>query len=124
MAKQDQFPAVYARLKALLTPYADRLKVVTDDDNYYYLNAPKPHPQRPNEPLFFGAARIGKQYVSYYLMPVYVEPALLEGMSAGLKKRRQGKSCFNFTRVDDALLAELEGLTARGFAMYVEQGWV
>jgi hypothetical protein len=36
----------------------------------------------------------------------------------------QGKSCFNFTKVDDALLAELEGLTAQGFAMYVEQGWV
>jgi hypothetical protein len=124
MAKQDQFPEVYTQLKALLTPYADRMQVITDEAGHYYLNAPKSHPQRPREPLFFGAARIGKQYVSYYLMPVYVEPALLEGVSPELRKRMQGKSCFNFTRVDNALLAELEGLTARGFAMYVEQGWV
>ena len=27
----------------------------------------------------------------------------------------QGKSCFNFTRVDEDLLAELTSLTARGY---------
>ncbi len=28
----------------------------------------------------------------------------------------QGKSCFNFARVDEGLLAELETLTAAGYA--------
>jgi hypothetical protein len=68
--------------------------------------------------LFFGAVKIGKRYVSFHLMPVYVNPELLDGMSPELRKRMQGKSCFNFTRADDALFAELETLTAAGFARF------
>jgi hypothetical protein len=39
--------------------------------------------------------QIKKNYVIYHLMPVYLNPGLLEGMSPGLRKRMQGKSCFN-----------------------------
>jgi hypothetical protein len=124
VSKHDQFPAVYARLKAILAPYADRLVTTVDAADHYYLNAPKPHPQRPHEPLFFGAVRIRKNYVSYYLMPVYIQPALLEGLSAPLRRRMQGKSCFNFTAVDEALFDELAALTARGFALYAQNEWV
>ena len=62
---------------------------------------------------WFGATRLGKRYVSYYLMPVYVQPALLDDVSPALKKRMQGKSCFNFAKIDEPLLAELEALTGR-----------
>ena len=48
-------------------------------------------------------------------MPVYVEPSLLEGVSPELRKRMQGKSCFNLTSVDERLLGELEALTRRGY---------
>ena len=48
-------------------------------------------------------------------MPVYVEPSLLDGISPGLRRRMQGKSCFNFAKVDEALFAELEDLTRAGF---------
>ena len=51
-------------------------------------------------------------------MPVYVHPSLLQGISPELQKRKQGKSCFNFTRQDDALLGALETLTAAGFARF------
>jgi hypothetical protein len=34
----------------------------------------------------------------------------------------QGKSCFNFTRVDEALFDELDGLTVRGHELYAERG--
>ncbi len=50
----------------------------------------------------------------YYLMPVYVEPSLLDSVSPELKRRMQGKSCFNFTTVDEGLFAELEALTRTG----------
>ena len=45
-------------------------------------------------------------------MPVYVFPDLLDGISPELRRRMQGKSCFNFARVDTPLFAELETLTA------------
>jgi hypothetical protein len=35
-----------------------------------------------------------------------------------------GKSCFNFTRPDDALFTELATLTAAGFARFKEDGTI
>ena len=46
--------------------------------------------------MFFGAVVTGKAYVSYHLMPLYTCPWLVKTVSADLKKRMQGKSCFNF----------------------------
>ncbi len=44
-------------------------------------------------------------------MPVYVNPALLEAISPELRKRMQGKSCFNFKTIDMQLFEELAALT-------------
>jgi len=67
---------------------------------------------------YFGGTRVGKRYVSYYLMPGYVFPDLLDGISPELRRRMQGKSCFNFTKVDDVLFAELADLTAKALPRY------
>jgi hypothetical protein len=56
--------------------------------------------------------------VSYHLMPVYAYPELLETISPTLKKRMQGKSCFNFTKTDTKTLKELEDLTQKGFEAF------
>ena len=45
-------------------------------------------------------------------MPVYIYPDLLAGLSDELKKRMQGKSCFNFKSSDQRLFSELAELTA------------
>lgn len=74
--------------------------------------------------LTFGGVGIGKRYVSYHLMCVYVDPGLLEGMSPELRKRMQGKSCFNFTKVDEGLFDELSAITAKGRELYAAQGWL
>ena len=73
--------------------------------------------------LMFGSVSIGKRYVSYHLMCVNLEPDLLETMSPQLRRRMQGKSCFNFSRVDETLFAELADLTARGFERFGEIGF-
>jgi hypothetical protein len=74
--------------------------------------------------MHFAATMIRKNYVSFYLMPVYVEPDLLEDVSDDLKKRMQGKSCFNFKEPDDPLFDELATLTKRGFEHYKAEGYV
>jgi hypothetical protein len=73
--------------------------------------------------LMFGAVNIGKRYVSYHLMCVYLAPDLVEAMSPELCRRMQGKSCFNFTRVDKGLFDELSTITARGRELFVSKGW-
>ena len=47
-------------------------------------------------------------------MPVYVNPKLLNNISPELKRRMQGKSCFNFKKIDESLFEELAVLTKRG----------
>jgi len=69
---------------------------------------------------FVAAARDGKAYASFHLMPVYGFPDLLDAASLELRKRMQGKSCFNFNRIDEPLFTELEGLTARGIERFRE----
>lgn len=41
-------------------------------------------------------------------------PELLNGISPELKKRMQGKSCFNFKKVEPELFKELAELTKKG----------
>jgi len=58
-------------------------------------------------------------------MPVYADPSLLEGLSMALRKRMQGKACFNFTRpLDERTRAELTELTRRGVERYRQLGLV
>lgn len=107
---------IFARLRAILQLYAPQMVVVKEGADSYYLDTT--HTMQNKKPLFFAAATIGKSYVSFHLFPVYVCPDLLEGMSDGLKARMQGKSCFNFKRVDALLFEELAKLTQAGFERF------
>ena len=114
MANTD-FTEIFNSLKAILQNYEKELVVVKDEPNNYYLDTKYTAPNK--KPLFFGAVKIMSKTVNFYLMPVYIKPELLEGMSPELKKRMQGKSCFNFKKLDEELLSELEALTERGLEM-------
>lgn len=120
MPDLEAFTTTFEQLKGLLLSYAPPLVVETDTADTYLLNAP-PSEAYPRG-LFFGAARVAKRYLSFHLMPVYVFPDLLDGLPAALRKRRQGKSCFNFTKLDDMQRNELERLTAAGFERYRREG--
>jgi hypothetical protein len=98
-------------------------KVVEPDTDTSYLLLGAAHDKYPDG-LMFGAVRIGKRYVSYHLMCVYMAPDLIGSMSPELRKRMQGKSCFNFTRVDESLFDELSAITARGRELYAAKGWL
>ena len=113
---------VFADLKRTMAAHASCLIVAVGKPGYYQLDAPKPYyPDKPAS-AYFGGVRTGKRYVSYYLMPLYANTALLATVSPALKKRMQGKSCFNFTRLDDATKTELADLTRRCVDAYRSLG--
>ncbi|MHA7878906.1 MAG: hypothetical protein ACX931_03885 [Saccharospirillum sp.] len=114
------FTRVYQALRAIMLPYAEQLDCKTDSATELYVDTR--HVMTNGKPLWFGGVQIKKRYVSYHLMPVYVNPQLLVTLSPKLKKRMQGKSCFNFTSVDEALFQELAALTEAGFRDYAQQG--
>jgi hypothetical protein len=119
---QTDFEATFRALKAIIEPFEPRLVRVHDAPDNYYLDTP--HIQKNGQPLYFGSVRVGKKYVSFHLMPVYLWPELLEEISPELKRRMQGKSCFNFSVPDPVLFGELTELTRAGFDRYREAGYV
>jgi hypothetical protein len=122
MVDASRFPEVFGRLRKILEPY-DFIGVRLDSADNYVIEGP-PSPARLRRPTYFGEARIRKNYVSFYLMPVYAFPDLLDTVSSDLIKRMQGKSCFNFTVIDEERFAELEALTKVGYERYREEGLV
>ena len=115
------FDRVFAGLRNILTPYARTMIATEDTPECYALNSFKPHPTN-GQPMMFAAVRRGKNYVSFHYMPIYCAPKLQASLSPALRKRMQGKACFNFTAVDEALFAELADVTARGLAGFKQLG--
>jgi len=118
---KNELAATFAALKAVLKKHAKRLVVLADSATGYTLVC-KSIAKYNQQPLYFGGARIGKRYVSYYLFWVYASPPLLKGMSKGLAARMQGKSCFNFKRPEPELFAELDALTGACLASLAAKG--
>jgi hypothetical protein len=119
MSPQEDFPTVFEQLRSILKSHAQNLTVKTDTAGTYYLDGP--YSEKWKKELFFGSAQIKKNYVSFYLMPVYMYPELLKDVSPELKKRMQGKSCFNFKKVEPELFTELAELTRRGAEKFREE---
>jgi hypothetical protein len=120
MATPDELTQVFELLKAILQPYAASLTVKQDTPKGYSLDGP--YSEKWKKEVFFGAAQVMKNYVSFYLMPVYMFPDLLEGISPQLKKRMQGKSCFNFRKPEPELFDELAMLTQKGAERFRRDG--
>ena len=112
------FKPVFAALEKILKPYSDRLAVKGDAAKNYHLESREP--TYKNRPMYFAGVRANKSYVSFYLMSVYTCPDLLKSMSPALKKRMQGKACFNFTAVDEGCFKELAALTEAGYRKFKE----
>src|ERR1043166_5657550 len=122
MPDKTDFTKVFNELKSIFKPYAKKMDVASDTDTYYMLNAR--YLMKNKQPLCFGGVRLGKNYVSFYLMSVYASPDFLKTMSPELKKRMQGKSCFNFKETDQKLFDELKELTKAGAAKFTDDKFI
>ena len=111
MSSKIDLPIVFEHLKGILKPYARKLRLKADMPDTYYIDGP--YSEKWKKELFFGSAQIKKNYVSFYLMPVYMYPDLLTDVSPELKKHMQGKSCFNFKKLEPDLFEELAKLTRK-----------
>jgi hypothetical protein len=123
----SDFPTVFAALKPILAKYAKRMSVKADTAAEYTLltKSPSPFPQHKGHPLYFGSVKLGKAYVSFHLVPLYMCPELNKGMAPALKKRMQGMACFNFkTNPEPELMAELKRLTEASFKQWGERKWL
>jgi hypothetical protein len=124
---KSEFDPVFAALRTILKKQGRSLSVADDTPTRYCLEAPigpatlqawGGKAKRPTIPVAW--AEIGKSYVSFHLMALGAAPDV---MSTPLKARLQGKTCFNFSKVDPALFEELETLTAKSIAAFRKAGY-
>ncbi len=114
--KTNDFDTVFIALRQILDGHGKQLAVQTDKPGNYHTMVPSV--LHRGKPIYFAGVRTGKNYVSFHLMAVYCAPELLKGISPELKKRMQGKSCFNFKAVDHDCFTELRRLTAVGLKKF------
>jgi hypothetical protein len=110
------FAPVFAALRQILEPFGDRLTVQTDKPGNFHLeNRSILH---RGKPLYFAGVRTNKNYVSFYLMSMYYNSAAMKSLSPALRKRMQGKACFNFASADQECFAELGRLAEAGIKRF------
>jgi hypothetical protein len=123
----SDFAATFAALKPVLGKYEKRLSVKTDTPIEYTVltKSASPFPQHKGEPLYFGSVRLGKAYVSFHLIALYMCPEMHKSITPALKKRMQSKTCFNFkTQPEPELMADLKKLTAEAAKIWDEKKWL
>ena len=123
----DDFAAVFAALRPVLATHSKQLSVKTDTATEYTLvtKSASPFAQHKGQPLLFGSVNAGKAYVSFHLMPIYMCPPVMKSVTPELKKRMQGKTCFNFrTAPQPELIADLKRLTEAGLAEWKTKNWI
>lgn len=121
-APGKDFAAVFTALRNILTPYEGRLAPRQPNAGYYYVESLEP--TYKERPMFFAGVKAGKNYISYHLLPLYMNPELNQKISLELKKRMQGKACFNFSAIDTELLKQLSALTRTGYKVFKDLGWL
>jgi hypothetical protein len=126
-----EFDIVFARLKEILQKYSGPFTVKPDTTTKYGLYAaigPSTlkmwggKMKKPAMPVAW--IETGKAYVSYHLMGIYGNTKLLEGLSKELKARMQGKTCFNFKKIDEKVFLELDSLTGRSIDAFRKAGFI
>ncbi len=117
----DDLTALFERIRAMFRRHEAKAVVMHDEAARYYLGT---HEVRAKDGYrtWLGGVEAKKNYVSAHLIPVYAHSELLDGASKDLRRRMQGKSCFNFKNMDEALLSELEALIGRGVAAFEADG--
>ncbi|WP_157825186.1 MULTISPECIES: hypothetical protein [unclassified Stenotrophomonas] len=113
-------PELFAALRDLFLAYRSELSVVHDENGRFYANCRKLDAK--GKVQFFGAIKVSGRKHSFHFMPVYDFPELLCDLGPALKKQMQGKSCFNFTSSDPAVLEELQRLVQQGASRYKAVG--
>jgi hypothetical protein len=115
-ATKPDFAPVFSALRQILEPFNGKLAVQTDKPGDFHLEVTSI--LHRGKPLYFAGVRANKNYVSFYLMSMYYNPAAVKSLSPALRKRMQGKACFNFTAIDQECFAELGRLAEAGIKRY------
>jgi hypothetical protein len=117
--KKQDLDLAFQGLRKILKAYDKKLRIAKDGPGDYLSESKAIRYQ--GRPVMF-AGITSKSYVALHLFPVYMFPDLLKGISPELKKRMQGKACWNFKKPEELLFAELGKLVEASFQRFAQFG--
>ncbi len=127
----SSFHPIFFRLREILQKNSGLLIIQTDKPDHYGLEAETGpatlkvwHGKLKSPVIPVAWVQTKKAYVSYHLMGIYMNTRLLKNISNELMARMQGKTCFNFKKIDEALFKELDQLTAQSIASFRKAGYI
>jgi hypothetical protein len=127
----EDFASVFRWLRGIAAGRSTQAVVAEDSSGTYILASEvgpamikRKGPKAAGTTMQVTYVKIGKAYVSYHLVGIYMNPALNKKISAKLAGRMQGKACFNFSHVDQELSAELGALTEESIVALRKAGFI
>ncbi|PTW01773.1 hypothetical protein C8C76_104127 [Halanaerobium saccharolyticum] len=124
--KAAELMRTFKMLKKILEQYEGPLKLKFDLKEKYELWTDKEVniAGKTKKELFFAGVTLQKNYISFYFMPIYVEPELKEKLEPKLLKLLKGKSCFHIKSIDKELENEIFDALQKGYKLYEENEWI
>lgn len=111
---KPELNALFKRLKQILVPYAKYMTVKENTGTAYTLVAPF----KQNKAKRFGGVTIFSDHVTFFSCP-----DILAGASPAVRQKMQGSASVNLDTLDDAIVQDLEKLTAARFENFQAGSW-
>ena len=123
---QAELMRTFKKLKKILEQYEGSLKLKFDLKEKYELWTDKEVNIAGinKKELFFAGLTLQKNYVSFYFMPIYIEPELKEKLDPELLKLLKGKSCFHIKSIDQELENKINDALQKGYNLYQKNEFI
>ena len=130
----DKLETIFIRIREILEQHAANLEVNEADIVSQKAKA-KPSYQlygqqeisiagKKPQKTYVGGVIQQKNYVSFYLSPMYSHPELRKQVSPELMKFLKGKTCFNINKATPDLYKEIAEILALGIQIYQDLNWL
>lgn len=123
---KNELMPTFTKLKSILKKYENPLLPKIDLDSKYDLWSFKDIvvAGKKRKEIFFAGLIIQSNYVGFYYMPIYTDESLRSIFKPELLKTLKGKSCFHIKKLDSELELQIEDALEKGYALYLERGWI
>jgi hypothetical protein len=118
---------IFNSIKSLMEKYIPPFKAVGSTGSKYELCSMKEVliMGRKYNRMYFTSIIIQSNYVGFYYMPIYAEPAVIgKLLKPELLKTLKGKSCFHIKKNEPELFQQIEQALKIGADAYKKRGWV
>ncbi|MHA2362689.1 MAG: hypothetical protein ACXAC7_01930 [Candidatus Hodarchaeales archaeon] len=130
----ENLDLIFRKIKSILENHSSNLKATEEiKDSKAKISKPGYHlygskdvslfGKKP-QPTYIAGVIKQKNYVSFYLSPIYSHPELIQNVNPFLKKFLKGKSCFNINKTTPQLYDEIDNILTIGIQKYIDIEWI